>query len=305
MASPCRRTGPISCRSISSLFSAILLTIAAPAHADPYQEFTGARSEAMGGAHRGLATSNDTIVLNPAGVALLRRYSIDTAYGYSGQDSLSYIHVSALDSKTGPVPGALGYTYSRGDHAGSDVDMHRFYVVTGYRILENLAFGVLARHIRGSFRDENRVKQNVESFSTDVGISLVLFNVLGFGATYHNLFSSSRKRFNPPHLGFGLAYAGQTVAIATDVEVDLRQAHFGEVAFSAGLEYFFADQFPLRFGYRLRPWIRKRDGVKDLESFIGGGVGWVDKSGSAEVTFTQSVNIKKNWDFIASLKFFL
>jgi len=293
-----------SCRHIG--LGLLLVATAAPAHADPYQEFVGSRAEAMGGAHRGLGTSNDTLILNPAGLALMRRYSIDTVYGYSGQETLSHIHVSVADSKTGPVSGALGYTYSRGDHSRSDVDMHRIYVASAYPILENLAFGVLARHIRGTFREEDRIKQNVESFSTDIGLSLVLFEVFGIAATYHNLITSSRKRFNPPHLGFGLAYVGESLAIATDLEVDLRKLHFGDPTFRAGIEYFLADQFPLRFGYRMRPWIfEQRDGRKGFENVLGGGAGWVTESGSVEVTYTHSIEIKKNWDFIASLKFFL
>ena len=42
-------------------------TIASAEAAGIYDEFRGLRSEAMGGAHRGLGTSNDTLTLNPAG----------------------------------------------------------------------------------------------------------------------------------------------------------------------------------------------------------------------------------------------
>ena len=81
-------------------------------------ELEGVRSLAMGGAHRGVGTSNDTIYLNPGGMALVRRYAIELQYGYSPHDRLNQFNISAVDSKSGPVAGALG-GYLTGSNTGA------------------------------------------------------------------------------------------------------------------------------------------------------------------------------------------
>ena len=108
-------------RTILLLSCGLSLGLAAtPARADVYREIHGARSEAMGGAHRGLGTSNDAITLNPAGMMLTKRYSIDANYTYSKQDDLHHFSISLVDSKSGPVAGSDEYVFSRGDHDRAD-----------------------------------------------------------------------------------------------------------------------------------------------------------------------------------------
>jgi len=301
MIPPCARV-----RRIAVLVGATLcIGLPSAAHADPYQEFLGVRSEAMGGAHRGLGNSNETIMLNPAGMALTRRYSIDATYGYSAQDTLSHASISALDSKTGPVAGGLAYTFSIGDHAHSNVNLHRIYLASAYAITDYLAFGMTARHIRGEFNDENGEHQNVEVYTGDLGIMLALFHSFGIGVTYHNTVTSSRKRLAPPHMGIGLGYQGESLALASDMEIDLRDRRLGDVSFRFGAEYFIDGQFAFRAGYRFEPFIRKYGGKKDLDHVLSGGFGWVTESGSVEIAYTQSVILKKDWDLIGSFKFFL
>ena len=292
-------------RVVLALAVAVGASSAGRALAGPENEIHGARSEAMGGAHRGLGDSNDTLTLNPAGLALTKRYSIDGNYSYSGQDDLHHFSLSILDSKTGAIAGGIGYTVSFGDQAHANVNLHRIYLVTAYPILENLAFGITGRTIRGDYKDADGKRQNVESYSTDLGLSLALFDFLGIGVVGHNVVTSSRKRLNPPHLGIGLAYKGEALSVATDLEIDLRPRWLGEVSVKAGLEYFLGGMFPLRFGYRAVPFTRKYSGHRDYDHVLGGGLGWVTDTGSVEVSFTQSVVIKKNWDLFAALKFYL
>ncbi len=298
-------TNPVRTILLSSCVSILGLLAAPTARADVYREIHGVRSEAMGGAHRGLGTSNDAITLNPAGMMLTKRYSIDGGYSYSKQDDLHHISVSLVDSKSGPVAGSLQYVYSRGDHSGADVNLHRIYASTGYAILDNFAFGTTARTTQGDFIDENGEPQEVESYSFDLGLAMSLFDLVGIGVTYHNVTTTSRKRLNPPHLGIGLAYAGTNLVVVADMEIDLRSNWLGEITARGGVEYFLDDQFPLRIGYRAVPFTRKYGGDRDYDHVIGGGLGWVTDSGSVEIAFTQSVIIQKNWDLFAGLKFFL
>ncbi|MEZ4272059.1 MAG: hypothetical protein R3C68_11720 [Myxococcota bacterium] len=141
----------------------VLLLCAAPvSKAGVYQEMKGLRSEAMGGAHRGLGTSNDTLFLNPAGMAMLRRYSVDLLYGYTSIDNLNHISVTAVDSKSGPLAGAVGYTHDRGELNGLDAKFHRAYGAIAYPIFEGVGLGLTGRYVRG---DIERVDGTTEHLS--------------------------------------------------------------------------------------------------------------------------------------------
>lgn len=296
-------------RSRHTLFAlrAMVVMVAAfpgAVRADVYQEFTGTRSEAMGGAHRGVGTSNDTIFLNPAFMSLVPRFSLDGYYGYSGQDSLSHISFSALDSKTGPIGGALAYTHDRGDHDFTNAELHRIYFATSYALFDFLALGFTGRHVRGAFNDERGLRQNVETYSADLALAMRLFDLVGIGVTYHNVLSTSRPRMTPPHLGTGAALTWEGFVVAVDVDIDLRQRHMGDLTVKTGAEYFLFNMFPLRFGYRWQPRIR-RDGEKEWENILGGGIGYVGEVGAIEITYTHSINVHNNWDVIGALKLFL
>src|SRR5690606_24789485 len=118
-------------------------------------------------------------------------------------------------------------THDRGDHGGDNVDMHRIYLASSYRILDWLGLGLTARHVRGTFVDLAGVAQNVETYSFDLGASALLFQRLGIGVTYHNVLSTSRPRMTPPHLGIGLAFSYAGFVLAPDMEIDLRARHAG------------------------------------------------------------------------------
>ncbi|MCK5689391.1 hypothetical protein KAI87_08980, partial [Myxococcota bacterium] len=61
----------------------IIMAFPTASSASIYDEYIGVRSMGMGGAHRGVGTSNDTLYLNPAGMAVATRYGVETAYQYS------------------------------------------------------------------------------------------------------------------------------------------------------------------------------------------------------------------------------
>ncbi|MBI3179837.1 MAG: hypothetical protein HYZ27_09265, partial [Deltaproteobacteria bacterium] len=108
------------------LRAAVCVTcFASSAAAAVSEEFPGVRSAAMGGAHRGLGTSNDTLYLNPAGMSLASRYSVEMDYRFSNFDELYRLAATVVDSKSGPVAGGLGYTYVWGNEDGADPALHR------------------------------------------------------------------------------------------------------------------------------------------------------------------------------------
>jgi hypothetical protein len=284
-----------------------LCFIPAAAGASVYDEFTGLRSQAMGGAHRGLGNSNDTLFLNPAGMVLAKRYSVDLAYGFTAMDDLSHISLSAVDSKSGPVAGAAGYTHDRGDEDGVDARLHRIYMALAYPIVENFGFGITVRNLRGEYTDvASGERRDLSLYNGDIGIAVAAGEGFGFGFTYHNVLrlADDERVLTPPSLGFGAAYTTGFFSLAADVTMDLRDEDNRRMGYHVGGEYFAADQYPIRLGWQYAPFVR-RNGSDANENIVSGGLGWITGGGAIEATFAQSVERPKNWAISGALKFFL
>src|SRR5689334_11365242 len=101
---------------LSVLPLAAALCLGAPDPAHTYEEFHGVRSAGMGGAQRAVGTSNDTLTLNPAGMAVVPRYALELQYAYLPKLGLSHINISAVDSKSSPVAGGVAYTHDKADN---------------------------------------------------------------------------------------------------------------------------------------------------------------------------------------------
>ncbi|MFC1611307.1 hypothetical protein ACFL6C_10125 [Myxococcota bacterium] len=273
-----------------------------PSDAGVFDEFIGVRSAGMGGAHRGLGTSNDTIYLNPAGMAAARRYSVELNYGYSPFDQLTHLNISAVDSKSGPVAGAVSYTHTRGDGDDVDAGLHRVYIAAAYAISDSIALGMTARHIRGEFNEDSQ-RRELELYGGDIG-ALIRLGPVGLGVTAHNVIKEEVARMMPLTFGFGAAYSSGPLTVAADFDIDTRKTEKSLRTYRVGGEYFIANAFPLRIGYYHSPFTR-RDGKDQSESVITGGAGWVTGTGAVAASFERSIDRARNWSLVACLQFFL
>ncbi|MEO1174105.1 MAG: outer membrane beta-barrel protein [Myxococcota bacterium] len=284
-----------------------MLLISQGAEAGAYEEFVGVRSEAMGGAHRGVGTSNDTLYLNPAGMAISTRYSADLGYAYSGFDELNRFNASVVDSKSGPVAGGFGYTLVRGDSSGVDADLNRFNAAAAYRLGQALALGFSARHIRGSLSDvfdgDVRSGRDVRVWNGDIGVAGVLGSV-AFGLVFQNVLEPDEEdeAFVPRTIGGGLSFIAGPLTLAGDVVSTVGDD--SEFAYKAGAEYFFQDAYAVRAGYRYEPFIRQ-SGEADNENILSGGLGYVTGDGAFDATFKRSLDRSRNWTLIAAVRLFL
>jgi hypothetical protein len=86
---------------VSRHLSLPLVAIAAlafPATAAAYEEFPGTRVLGMGGASRAFAIGDSGPMLNPSGMALVKTYNIEGAYGYGTRLNDHSFHASAVDN---------------------------------------------------------------------------------------------------------------------------------------------------------------------------------------------------------------
>jgi hypothetical protein len=271
-----------------------------PADALVFDEVAGVRSAAMGGAHRGVGTSNDTIYLNPAGMAIGHRYAVELNYGYVPFSDLSHFNASAVDSKSGPVAGALAYSYTRGENDAVSADLHRVYVGAAYPLSDLLAVGVTVRHIRGDFLDGD-TPRTVELYGGDVGVMARLSN-LGIGVTAHNVIKEEVQRLMPLSFGVGVSYGIDVLSVAGDLVFNTRSD--GLESARVGGEYLLAGAFPLRVGFYHAPFTN-RDGVVGSENVLTAGVGWVSPGLGVGLAAQRSFERPRNWNLTASLQFFM
>ncbi len=89
-----------------------LLLLAAPAPARAALDLQGTRSIAMGGALRASPTGESAILLNPAGMTLLRNYIVAGLYQFRVSDDASLVNASVVDSATNKVAAGLFYSFS-------------------------------------------------------------------------------------------------------------------------------------------------------------------------------------------------
>ena len=279
--------------------------IAPPARADVYTEFTGTRSLAMGGAHRALGSNNETIVLNPAGMAASKRYHIDVQYGYGTGDRLHNINGSVVDSKSGPVAGGMALTRSWGNESGANPGLMRYYGAVAYDIGSTFAIGLSTSYIRGDFRDAG-VKQDVNSVNGTVGALLNLGDVLGAGVSFQNVLPGKDMESNlfRPQLGFALAVHTSILAITGDMVLDMRSDVKNRIDWHGGAEYFFYETVAVRAGYHHSA--PETLVNQDKQHFVSGGVGILSNSGAFNGSLERAVSGNTaHWRFLASLQFFM
>jgi hypothetical protein len=285
---------------------AVLLVCSWPTFAaDLAREFQGVRSLGMGGAQRGVPTSNDCVVLNPAGIVASRRYSIDVNYGYAGGTDTHFFALSAVDSKTSLVGGALAYTYQY--RAQNKLSLHRIYISSAYPLAPWLALGVTGRNVRGDQVNEAGEKLDIEAYSSDVALNLSFSQYFSFAVNYHHLIKTGDDSVTPPRLGLGLGFVSELVTLGADLDVDLRPAHKGELSGGIGGEVILGGAFILRLGYRLVAQTGDEQELEfgDHEHSLSGGAGWGGQGGTVEVSYEQSLSRDDYWVLVSAIKLFI
>jgi hypothetical protein len=90
--------------------AALMVVCASPAARAQY-DFVGPRALGQGEAMRATATGAEGPLLNPAGMSLIRQYSIEADYGINIDQLGHHAHVSLVDSQTARLAAGLFYTF--------------------------------------------------------------------------------------------------------------------------------------------------------------------------------------------------
>ena len=207
------------------------------------QTYEGPRLLGFADARRALASANDSIYVNPAGMAMARLYSLELGYFDDLLGSDRRFNASVVDSQAGPVAGGLAYTYSnrRPDDAASReqrLQGHRAELSLASRISESAAIGATIRYLSFDTTDGNQTIAGAgfSGLQFDVGIQWRLSEGLSLGLVGYNLTHSERPEM-PISWGAGIGWQGGVLSLEADVRYD---AQVGEprYSFAAGAVLF-------------------------------------------------------------------
>lgn len=225
------------------------------------QTYEGARLLGFAEAQRALATGNDAIYVNPAGLAMARVYSIEVGYLDDLLGSDRRFNASVVDGQAGPIAAGLAYTYTKRapDAAeGSDerLEGHRTELSLASLIGETAAFGLTARYVTFARKtgEEDLPDEDFKSFQIDAGFQWRVWEGLSIGLAGYNLTNSDREEL-PISWGAGIGYQAEWFSVEGDVRYNAQR---GAPRYSLAAGFIIADMIPIRLGgsydYKSKVW---------------------------------------------------
>jgi hypothetical protein len=310
-------------------WAALLVLSLAAAPAARAQDFVGVRALSLGEAYRSIATGNDAIYFNPAGLPELKRYAVELHYQLSLVSEQHQLDASLVDSKTSPIAVGLAYTFEGAEFSKRATLQHRATLALGYRIFDQLlSVGAGFKYINVS----DAIAGNyLNALSADVGVLSRLPGGLSVAAVGYNLVPIQSAHV-PISAGFsgtldlgplsGLIFGGgprmgqvanaggmstdalgelngplQDLTVSFDWWVDFATLYGPQSRLSTGVEYLIAAMVPLRAGYL---WDQL-----DNDHMVSVGAGFLSPLFGIDVGYRQSVVRLDRGTFAVALKFFL
>ncbi len=249
------------------------------------QDFIGARALALGEAYRAIATGNDAIYFNPAGLPLLKRYSVEGQYVMNLADESHQADVALVDSKTNPLAVGIAYTFQGTELTRRRTLEHTATLAAAYPIFDrlfSLGAGFKYKNVSDAIAGNY-----LNALTADVGVLSQIPGGLSFAAVGYNLIPirSVESAHVPVSAGFAGAWdvgplsalifggnptlgAVQTAAgvpdtpglgslqgplggltLSFDWLVNFETLYGAKSRYSTGIEYLAAELVPLRAGF--------------------------------------------------------
>lgn len=200
------------------------------------------RSLSLGGADAAIATSNDALLTNPAGLAQTQRYHLEVDGAADWRFPAQGVTASIVDSKSSPV--ASGILFSRwgsGQPAGR---------------AEGFLLGLAYAYPAGSFYLGGETKflrfhtqdGMVEKLSQDIGL-MAKRGSLTYAAVLQNISFTSLGPLFPLTTTAAVAWGSDADwHLALDYKADLSDTNNIKSRFDGGVEYLFEQSVALRAG---------------------------------------------------------
>lgn len=269
----------------------LLLAVCLPAGAD---DFMGTRPLGMGGAHRAIVTGNDSIVLNPAGMSLFRRYSFEAQYLLTpdtdgdGQEEHVF-HTSVIDNQLAAFATGLAYTrVQRGDKKQGN----RYDMAFSVPLSQNLLIGTDIKYLNF---DRDTKEDVTDAVTVDLGVLVRTDFGLNLAVVGYNLTNTADYLEHPISMAAALMYSPfRTLEIAFDWFINLQRpvkiddpigSKETGYSYHFGFEYLLMGQFTLRGGYA---YDQAQPG--DDDHLWAAGIGYVTQRFAFDFGYRGSLN---------------
>lgn len=281
-------------------------------------DFPGVRALGMGEAQRASATGSEALMLNPAGMSLVKQYAIEAMYGLKIETIGNNVDVAIVDSVTSKVAVGLFYNYIYEtpkvgfDWAGGVVPTEKI-TRTGHiaglalsiPLGESFIIGATAKYLhmdttaplpKGTVPSDLTF-DSINGVTFDVGMILKLGRVFRVGLIGYNLWDHG-SRETPLSLGVGLSYSvlpNLAINFDTDINFSGYQRYSydpdtGKVnlyqrttaRLGPGVEWAIANKVPLRAGV-----------VWDSSlpaTYLTGGIGYLGQSFGIDLGYRGKVS---------------
>jgi len=228
----------------------VLLLISLEARANA-QFYEGARPAALGDAYRAVASGNEAIYFNPAGMSLLsNRYNFDVGYAYNPTSGLNVFNASIVDGYTNPPLGAgVAFTYFLGNtmpRPGEETKGFRIDLALSYPISSKVLWGADIKYVN---MDINGKYSAINVATGDVGFLFIFSKNFRGAITGSNLVPVSRPEF-PYQTSVAVAAGNEkSFVFSTDVTTSFFSWSDIKMQVSAAPEIFLGEYIALRAGY--------------------------------------------------------
>lgn len=305
MSSPAHGRGARFAAVATLAASTLVLLFAATASASeattsPEQGFDlgevqSPRAVGMGGALNALGTSTTALYLNPANMALARVYHFEALGSFSPEARRQSYGGAVIDSllNRAHLAGGVSANWSMQDPDG----IHRAWTdvraALGYPLGDFVSIGVTGRYLRvdqsiggGPFKlslpsGGTPGQPLLNAITFDAGATVSPIQSLRLGVVGHNL-SNPGTGLAPTTLAGGIGWFSHEFAIEGDALADFTTWGKTKGRLMFGAEYFAANRYPIRIGYRYD------DGTKTHAA--SGGLGYIDRKWSIEVSGRHDVS---------------
>ncbi len=235
----------------SLLLPAILLLTAQAASAQqsvldpgaPWQNTEMTRASGMGGAHTAIATGNDALIDNPAGLSQARRYHLQIDGALDNAFPAQALIISVVDSSSVPNIGS-GILFERLASGQPGGRGEGWLAAVGYSYpTGSFYFGGTTKYVRARGPNGDFTHQ----FMEDVGLLSKRGN-FSYGLAVRNISLSPALLF-PLTSAVGLAWGNDAdYHLAFDYKTDLSSFSNLKHTVNGGFELLLGDSFPLRVG---------------------------------------------------------